>query len=205
MGKWSDLIGSSQGFFKLGVGGVRLKNSSGALHIRNTTDDAFAALAAADCSLSALSFSNSATGGLVGTTTNDSPPAGYVGEYIFSNILHTSAIALVSSITKNVTSITLTAGDWDVFGRCGFTGNSATLVSFAYASITSTSNGLDDFDGRLSGACLVPNSLMYLNCIPCVRSNVRLASTTVFYLTATLGFTVNTAGAFGVIQARRVR
>lgn len=52
MGIWKDLIGTTGAFFKLGLSGVRLKNSAGNLLIRNTGDSADANITAALVSVS---------------------------------------------------------------------------------------------------------------------------------------------------------
>lgn len=40
MGLWTDIVGSVRGYIRLGLTGVRLKNSSGALAVRNAGDSA---------------------------------------------------------------------------------------------------------------------------------------------------------------------
>lgn len=52
MGIWKDLIGTTGSFFKLGLSGVRLKNSSGNLVVRNAGDSADANITAAKVSVS---------------------------------------------------------------------------------------------------------------------------------------------------------
>lgn len=52
MAKWSDLVGTLTGYIRLGLQGVRLKNSSGALVVRNTGDTADAAVTASTVSVS---------------------------------------------------------------------------------------------------------------------------------------------------------
>lgn len=42
MGIWKDLLGTTGQFFRVGLSGPRLKNESGALHVRNAADAAFA-------------------------------------------------------------------------------------------------------------------------------------------------------------------
>jgi hypothetical protein len=42
MGLWTDVIGTVRGYIRLGLTGVRLKNSSGALAVRNAGDSAYA-------------------------------------------------------------------------------------------------------------------------------------------------------------------
>ena len=53
---------------------------------------------------------------IIGTTTNDDAAAGKIGEYQSAGIGFGSAISLTTATPANVTSISLTAGDWDVSG-----------------------------------------------------------------------------------------
>src|ERR1700744_413847 len=62
--------------------------------------------------------SATAAGQIRGTATNDNASAGNVGEYVVSN--NTTAQSLASGTPLNVTSISLTPGDWDVTGSCQF-------------------------------------------------------------------------------------
>lgn len=52
MGMWSDLYGTVSGYLRLGLTGVRLKNSSGNLVIRNASDNADAAVTASKVNVS---------------------------------------------------------------------------------------------------------------------------------------------------------
>mgnify|MGYP003611460346 CR=1 FL=1 len=52
MGIWADLLGTSNSFFKLGLSGVRLKNNTGNLAVRNTGDSADAELTASKVNVS---------------------------------------------------------------------------------------------------------------------------------------------------------
>jgi len=52
MGIFSDLLGTSKAYFKLGITGVRLKNSSGNLLVRNTGDSADAEVTASKVNVS---------------------------------------------------------------------------------------------------------------------------------------------------------
>lgn len=52
MGKWSDLFGTLKDSFRLGLAGVRLKNSSGNLLVRNTGDSADAQVTASKLNMS---------------------------------------------------------------------------------------------------------------------------------------------------------
>ena len=62
---------------------------------------------------------------LVGTTTNDSAAAGVVGQYISSYVSATSVPT--TNTWGDLTSVSLTAGDWDVTVRMEFVQNGATI------------------------------------------------------------------------------
>jgi hypothetical protein len=149
-----------------------------------------------------------ATKVIVGTTTNDSATAGYVGEYVESRVVQGSAVALTTSTNANVTSISLTAGDWDVSGLIAFDGDSTTLVQNVIGGASTTSATLS---GTLDYATLAFNSTglaLYTSQDPRIALPVlrfSLSSTTTVYLVAASRFSVSTHTAYGQISARRVR
>jgi hypothetical protein len=149
------------------------------------------------------------TGGVnvKGTGTNDSAAAGYVGEIIESTVLVGSAVALTSPNAANVTSISLTAGDWDVWGNVFFTPNAATSVTQWRGAVNTTSATLPTRPGaggmyQNIQAALVPASDFGQ---PVGVTRISLSGTTTVYLVALGVFTVNTLAAYGYIGARRVR
>lgn len=148
--------------------------------------------------------SPSTTGGIVGTTTNNNADAGSYGEYMADTVVAATSGATTGT-AQNVTSLALTAGDWDVSGNITFNYNAATTVSVLVGSSSLTSNT----DGAVSAQTrvwfnpgVVPQTTTYLP-IPTQRYSV--ASTTNVYLVATASFAVNTLGIGGTIRARRVR
>lgn len=155
---------------------------------------------------SSITF-NPSTSGIVGTQTNDNATAGFVGEVISSLVPFGSAVALTTSITADVTSISLTAGDWDVSGLLAFSPGGGTLAS-SYAggiSLTSATFGAlalteprTAFNGMSygAGAPQTFNTGM---------ARISLAATTTVYLIASASFTVSTNSVYGFIIARRVR
>jgi len=150
----------------------------------------------------------SQTSGIVGTTTNNNANAGSVGEFVESVIASASKVSLTTSIQANVTSISLTAGDWDLSGIIYFDPAASTVYSIVLGGVSTTSATLPSRDtgnqavlkssvgGFETGA---PISLV----LP--SSRLSLASTTTVYLVASQVFTVSTLHAFGAIRARRVR
>lgn len=152
-----------------------------------------------------LTFSPT-TQGIVGTTTNDSAGAGYVGEIISSNVAP-GTVALTSGVITNITSITLTAGDWDVWGNVGFSsGTGSTTISSLVASISNTSASLETYP--VGGAVQQLSLPFATGSNPFVSAGFRrysLSSTTTIYLIGVASFAVSTLAGSGFIGARRAR
>jgi len=139
-----------------------------------------------------------------GTITNDNAAAGNIGEYIESVIASGSGLALTSNVAKNVTSISLTAGDWDVFGFAGLIGVAGTTFQFAFGGASTTSATLsgDEFFGYGEGTfTLNSNTIQF----PFPTKRFSLASTTTIFLVFQGVFAGSTAKCFGRISARRMR
>lgn len=154
------------------------------------------------------SLSRSGNGGipLQGTNTNDSAAAGYVGEYVESVITSGSSVSLTSGIVANITSISLTAGDWDVFGSVSFLPTASTSVTSLVGSLSLTTAALSSpyvFNDR--SAAFVSGGTSPLAGYNLGRLRVNVSSTTSVFLVAVAAFTASTLGGFGFINARRVR
>lgn len=145
------------------------------------------------------------TKGIVGTTTNDDAVAGNVGEYITATIPSSGATAWTSGAggTANLLSITLTAGDWDVWASIGDVpggGTTRTLLraGISLVSATFAASYDSDFLTQVFAAGGAVNAA-----IPSVRVTGN-ASQSVF-LVARADFAVSTEALCGRIQARRRR
>ena len=132
--------------------------------------------------------------------------AGRVGEYVASVVPLGSAVALTTTTARTVTSISLTAGDWDV-SALGYVAPAATTnVTQVGASISGTTNTLDLTVGRAaftSFPAFVPGAVGLATTIPPHR--MSLSATTTVFLVAQATFSGSTASAFGMIRARRMR
>lgn len=141
-----------------------------------------------------------------GTTTNDSASAGDVGEYISSTVLIGSAVALSSGVAANITSISLTAGDWDVSGSVWTSPAGGTTSTLTIGGISTTSATQPTF-GTPGGSSYINISTgagagLGLGIAP---TRISIASTTTVYLVTTITFAVSTMSAYGGIAARRAR
>jgi hypothetical protein len=151
-----------------------------------------------------------------GVTDASSAAAGVVGEVINSTIASASAISVTTATLFNLTSISLTAGDWEIYGSIQYinAAGASTLTSLGAGISTTTANFDTTLGGRTtlvgcggstwngitqsgaSGAIQVGTST------PTVR--ITSNSTQTIFLN---GFIVSTGTitAFGNLHARRMR
>lgn len=151
-------------------------------------------------------FTPSQTNGIVGTTTNNNANAGSVGEFISSTVLVGSAVALTSGVSANITSISLTAGDWDVWGNIVTNPAGTTTQSNTIGAISTTSATLPTPPNGGSGVTL-PLAIAAGIAIqlPVGYTRVSVASTTSVFLVISSSFSTSTNSAYGFIGARRRR
>lgn len=176
-------------------------------HTGDCTNSA-GSLALTCLSTNSVAFTSTATaasGQLPATATNDNAAAGKVGEYVQSAIA-VSTVSLSTGTAKDVTSISLTAGDWDVNVSAYFTLTASTNVTVLQASISGTTNTIDTTVGKWSQITFpgtVPGAGQTTLSIPSYR--LSLSGTTTVYFVVQGNFTVSTMTAGGLIRARRAR
>ena len=152
-----------------------------------------------------------ATSGIVGTTTNNNAGTGYVGEYVSSNVNAGSPTGATNNTVGNVTSISLTAGDWDVSGSVVFFPNGTTTLSTVSCTISTTSAtmaGIGSADQAIGVQQWNPNLASVATYYPVVSAPIKrisIASTTTVYLCYRATFAVSTLGVGGQLSARRIR
>jgi len=173
-------------------------------------DFTFPTVSSADTLVTITSTAALSNKSIVGVTTNSNAAAGSVGEYISSSVLVASKVSLTSTVGANVTSISLTAGDWDICGNVVFEAAATTLINTAFSGINATSatipaaGGENDVGGIYStGAGTLGAGVSPVVSVGSTRKS--LASTTTIYLVASATFTTSTCAAYGFIGARRVR
>lgn len=134
-----------------------------------------------------------------------------LGTLVTSSVPVGSAVSLTTATPANITSISLTAGDWDISGVIDFAPAATTSVTNVTTSTSLTSatlspqtggNGLGtDATMAWNQAASVPNGLMAME-VPAVR--LSITKTTTVWLVAQATFTVSTMTAYGTIRANRV-
>lgn len=142
---------------------------------------------------------------LIGTTTNDNASVGNIGYFYSVTKTVGSPVALTSDIAVDVASLTLAAGDYDVWGNVGFLGGGTTTFQYGmgWQSITSATQPTRDFTSSLSfsgaGQTVFGGTSIVFNI---QQRRVSLASSTTLYLSVQAGFGISTCSAFGNLFAR---
>ena len=142
------------------------------------------------------------TGTLIGSLVGTAPTTGFLGESVTSSA---SAVSLSTGTAKNVTSISLTAGIWDVSGLVQFVPGGATNSTIFSMSISTTSATLAGATGDTDATFTYGSGILSLYLalsVPRVRAT--LTTTTIYYLVASSTFTVSTQSVNGRISATRV-
>lgn len=142
-----------------------------------------------------------------GRTTATAAAAGNVGEVISSTLALGSATALTTAVGRTVTSISCTAGWWDIEGLIVFTSTATTSFTLRSASLSLVNNTSGTFGdmghAQQAFAANVPAGLS--NAVPTGRARYYFSATTTVYLVAITLFTVSTSTAHGTIIATRVQ
>lgn len=146
--------------------------------------------------------------GLVGTATNDNAAAGEVGEIITASRTYANRASLVTATANGLTSISLTAGDWDVTGSIGFETDSTTSVNTILGNSNTSVAALGDAKAFATGYASTgfvkgEVATLFSGNVPMQRYS--LSGTTTIYLVAYGAFTVSFLKSWGYIIARRVR
>lgn len=146
-----------------------------------------------------------------GTTLADNAATGNLGEFITSSIPVGSAVSLTTATTANMTSIVLTAGDWDLNVQANFNITGGTVADVRMGpSPTSATLATQTAQGVVGTDALVLSPLGLAGAtgvytLGNIDVRVSTASTVTIYATTQANFSVGTVTVYGTIRARRVR
>ncbi len=152
------------------------------------------------------SITFSSTSGIIGTTTNNDAAAGSVGEFVSSEVAGGAGSGLTTATPADVTSISLTAGDWDVWGYAGFQASNTTNIVTLIGSVSSTSatSNANSSINQYGGTGIAISGTQNIQfTVP--QQRFSLSGTTTIYLVVNQVFSVSTMTRFGGIYARRRR
>ena len=142
----------------------------------------------------AKTFTTGAT--IKGVTDGSTAASGYVGELLTATTV--SAVALTSGVSANMVTLSLPAGDWDVWGWLTTSNNAFTSCLYSVNNVSATlgaSNATYIGGGGTIGPCAGQ--------APRVPYNTT--STSTIYLVINTTFSAGSPTASGTIYARRVR
>lgn len=148
---------------------------------------------------------------ILGTATNDNAGAGSVGEFVTATVVAGSAVSLTTATSANVTSISLTAGDWDISSFVDYvlTGATATLLqsgaSLTTAVLPTQAGGSGLGTDALATDPNVKTTLTGTEQQDGGPVRLSISATTTVFLVAQATFSVGTVTAYGTIRARRAR
>ncbi len=135
-----------------------------------------------------------------GTTTNDNALAGFVGEYVVST---SGTVNITNGQFTNITSINLTAGDWDVSGFIEFVPNTGTGITLSTGVISLFSGNTSTDHVESLNLIIATGSTLVWGYSQTYR--VSTATTPTVYLKSRIDFSGGQPQTIGTIRARRVR
>jgi hypothetical protein len=143
---------------------------------------------------------------IAGVTDGSSAASGIVGEYKSSFVLVGSAVNLPDDTDTQITSLALTAGDWDLSGETFFVSTGAT-VDGVRSAINTTVNSLPAVpaDGvdlvRINGISFVGTTYS----INGLRTRVSITTPKTYLLISFVDFSGGSVVGYGGLRARRMR
>lgn len=145
-------------------------------------------------------------GGIQGRVDGSRAASGIVGEVIDSKTPNLFALSIASNTPTNVTSISLTAGNWEVSGGIIMPGSGITSPTSAnYTGSISPTSGTHLADGtqvtNTEPTKTTTDSYVSISLPP---RTISLTATTTYYLVASRVFSAGTCWAGGYLHARRV-
>lgn len=177
---------------------------SWSIGLDNSDSDALCITAASTLNGTNLTRITSAGGFQIqGTTTNDSATAGFVGEVIQS-VESSPVTAPATTEYGNVTSISLTAGDWLVSAMGNFDGGT-TITQLAFAISIYSGNTTTDHVTGSNVAFDQPNTATNDKSIAIPSYHLQLAATTTVYMKERADYTGTAPRCRGRISAVRIR
>lgn len=140
-----------------------------------------------------------------GRTDAGSAAAGKVGEIISSTVLVGSAVALVAGTSQNITSISLTAGEWDVTGNVAINPTGTTVLTQVVGWVSTTSITLPTIPNSGGEAAWGGSATATPIVLPVGLRSYKFSSTTTVFLSVFTQWTTAQPGGYGYIQGRRIQ
>lgn len=158
--------------------------------------------------ITATASTSIGAGQYLGTAGNTAASAGNIGELISSTIASGSAVSLSNNAPANLTSISVTAGTWDIRCNLIYVDTATTVVSYLLGSISTTTGTVSVSPGQYTTVPISTAGAANAN-ITTIGMwvgplDAPLSGTTTYFCVAQGGFSVSTLTVYGVLSARRV-
>lgn len=143
---------------------------------------------------------------LPGIASNTAASAGNLGEYISSSIPSGSAVALTSGVAKDITTVTISAGDWECTGNAAYLVGGTTNVTSTLAWTSATANAIPTQPN--GGGITAVNGISSTGTAPIMSAGTArylVNANTTISLGTFSQFTVSTSSGYGFIGCRRMR
>lgn len=143
---------------------------------------------------------------ITGVTGGACASAGNVGECKNSTVLSGSAVSLTSNTAANVTSVSLTAGNWLCYGNVAFLPGATTVTSQELGWISTTSAAVptaSNSGAEIGLTALGSGGGGNADILPVGMLMINVSTTTTAYLSAYATFTTSTNTAYGYINCIR--
>ena len=146
----------------------------------------------------------SQTNGIAGITNGGAAAAGSVGQVISNT---GTAVSLTTGVSTNITSVSLTAGDFWCSGNIEYDPAGTTIPQAVVSGINTTSATLPPapFKSILADTGAVTLGTGTIVAIPVIATHENVSTTTTVYLVGNAQFSTSTMTATGRIDCLRVR
>lgn len=148
-------------------------------------------------------FTPISTNGIAGTATNDNANAGSDGEFLETVVTQGAPVAMVTATPKDLATLSLTAGDWDVEGSVQTVPAGATVTASIQAGFNTVLNTLPVVERQQINGVVSTASTTVTAAMPRIRFSLSGAATV--RLVAQVAFSVSTLSICGFLNARRPR
>jgi hypothetical protein len=133
-----------------------------------------------------------------GVTDGSDAAVGQIGE--FRVVDGASGLTLPNNVPVSAVQISLTAGDWDIWGRMNFAGGGASNTQNVYGGISVSPTQIGNYWSYMP---MTPAGGGVTFAVVPIR--VSLTATTTFYITGQAGYSTGTPTMQASIMARRAR
>src|SRR5215831_1419762 len=142
----------------------------------------------------------------MGVTDGSNAAAGQVGEFLTVNSpVNIAGLPVGSWFTSASMALSLTAGDWDVWGLAQFGTPATVLYNQISAGLTSTVNGNPMGTSGYGALIYMNNTVISGGSLPIVQTRFSFSATTLVYICYSASGFSGAALVGGTIMARRAR